>query len=129
MDGTESFDTALEAVAACGRHATAQVEEGRARQREVCMQLLERWVPLAIAANLLLQRESKSGPVIEEEPFEAGLKAGAFVLKVLERLSRLDGLDAVERREVTVSETADPVELARRVHVVSPVLAARLREE
>lgn len=129
MDDTECFDAVLEPAAGGRRHEVAQVEDGRTRQREVCMKLLERWVPLAVADDLLLQKEGKSGPVIEEEPFEAGLKAGAFVLKVLERMARLDGLDAVERREVTVSEMADPVELARRVQVVSPVLAARLREE
>ena len=65
--------------------------------------------------------------MIDEEPLEAGLKAGAFVLKVLERLARLDGLDAAEKREVTLTEVADPVELARRVRAVSPVLMARLR--
>jgi len=97
-----------------------------ARQREVCVRLLERWVPLATAAELALRKEGRSGPVIDEEPFEAGLKAGAFVLKVLERLARLDGLDAAEKREAALVEPADPLELARRVRAVSPVLAAKL---
>ena len=129
MDETHSFDETLEPATAFKPQGTTALEDGRARQREVCLSLLERWVPLAVAADLLLQKEGKSGPVIDEEPFEAGLKAGAFVIKVLERLARLDGLDAVEKREVTVGEMADPVELARRVQVVSPVLAARLRDQ
>lgn len=103
------------------------MEERRERQRAVCYQLLERWVPLAASATLALRSEGRAGPVIDEEPLEAGLKAGAFVLKVLERLARLDGLDAAEKRELTVMKMADPVELARRVRAVSPVLTARLR--
>ena len=105
------------------------LEERRERQRAVCHALLERWVPVAASAALALRTEGRTGPVIDEEPLEAGLKAGAFVLKVLERLARLDGLDAAEKREVTVTEMADPVELARRVRAVSPVLMARLRLE
>ncbi|MCX6966949.1 MAG: hypothetical protein NTZ46_04065 [Verrucomicrobia bacterium] len=105
------------------------LEERRERQRAVCLALLERWVPVAASAALALRTEGKSGPVIDEEPLEAGLKAGGFVLKVLERLARIDGLDAAEKRELTVTETADPAELARRVRVVSPVLMARLRLE
>ena len=106
------------------------LEERRERQRSVCHQLLERWVPVAASAALALRTEGgRAGPVLDEEPLEAGLKAGAFVLKVLERLARLDGLDAAEKRELTVTEMADPVELARRVRAVSPVLMARLRLE
>ena len=105
------------------------LEDGRERQRAVCHRLLERWVPVAASEALALQKEGRAGPVIEEEPLEAGLKAGAFVLKVLERLARIDGLDAVEKRELTVTEMADPVELAKRVRAVSPVLMARLRLE
>jgi len=105
------------------------IEERRERQRMVCYQLLERWVPLAASATLALREEGRTGPVIDEEPLEAGLKAGAFVLKVLERLARLDGLDAAEKRELTVMKMADPVELARRVQAVSPILMARLRLE
>ncbi|MDD5351213.1 MAG: hypothetical protein PHQ12_13465 [Chthoniobacteraceae bacterium] len=101
--------------------------EGRDRQRAVCYQMLERWVPVAATAALALRSEGRNGAVIDEEPLEAGLKAGALVLKVLERLARLDGLDVVEKREPTLVAVADPVELARRVRVVSPVLTARLR--
>ena len=103
------------------------LEERRDRQRAVCYALLERWVPVAASATLALRSEGRCGPVIDEEPLEAGLKAGAYVMKVLERLARLDGLDAAEKRELTVTEMADPVELARRVRAVSPVLMARLR--
>ena len=109
--------------------STETLEERRARQRAVCYALLERWVPVAASAALALRTEGRTGPVLDEEPLEAGLKAGAYVLKVLERLARLDGLDAAEKREVTVTEMADPVELARRVRAVSPVLMARLRLE
>ena len=84
--------------------------DGRERQRAVCYQLLERWVPAAAS-----------------EPVEEGLKAATLVLKILERLARLDGLDAAEKRELTVTELADPVELARRVRVVSPLLMARIQ--
>lgn len=104
-----------------------EADQRRARQRTVCLALLDRWVPIATSEALALRKEGRSGPVIDEEPLEAGLKAGAFVLKLLERLARLDGLDAAEKREVMVRELVDPVELARRVRVVSPVLAARLR--
>jgi len=103
------------------------MEEHRERQRQVCLALLERFVPVATAETLALRKEGRSGPVIDEEPLEAGFKAGAFVLKVLERLARLDGLDAAEKRELTVAELADPVELAKRVKAVSPVLMERLR--
>jgi len=103
------------------------MEERRERHRRVCIGLLERFVPLATARNLALRKEGRTGPVIDEEPLESGFKAGAFVLKVLERLARLDGLDAAEKRELTVAELADPVELAKRVEAVSPVLLARLR--
>ncbi len=105
------------------------LEERRERQRAVCLALLERWVPVAASAALKLRTEGKTGPVIDEDTLEAGLKAGGFVLKVLERLARIDGLDVAEKREVTLTETADPAELARRVRVVSPVLMARLRLE
>ena len=105
------------------------MEERRERQRVVCYKLLERWAPLAASATRALRSEGRAGPVIDEEPLEAGLKAGAFVLKVLERLARIDGLDAAEKRELTVTKMADPVELARRVRAVSPVLTARLRLE
>jgi len=103
------------------------LEARRERHRDACIRLLERWLPIATAEALALQKEGRSGPVIDEDPLEAGLKAGAFVLKVLERLARLDGLDAAEKRELTVTDLADPVELANRVRTVSPVLAARLR--
>lgn len=103
------------------------MEERRERHRRVCIALLERFVPVATAEALALRKEGRSGPVIDEEPLEAGFKAGAFVLKVLERLARLDGLDAAEMRELTVAELADPVELAKRVKAVSPVLMGRLR--
>jgi len=104
------------------------LEESRARQRVICAALLDKWVPLATAEALAVQGESRGKPVIDEEAFESGLKAGAFVIKVLERLARLDGLDAAEKKEVTVSEFADPLELARRIRVVSPVLLARLEQ-
>ena len=103
------------------------MEERRERHRQVCIGLLQRWVPVATSENLALRKEGRSGPVVDEEPLEAGFKAGAFVLKVLERLARLDGLDAAEKRELTVAELADPVELAQRVKAVSPVLMERLR--
>ena len=101
-------------------------EQRRQRQREICAQLLERWVPIA-AVGLALRHEGRGGPVIDEEPLEAGLKAGAYVLKLLERLAKLDGLDAAEKRELTVTKLADPVELARRIRSVSPVLMERLK--
>ncbi|HWL54717.1 MAG TPA: hypothetical protein VNQ90_19910 [Chthoniobacteraceae bacterium] len=101
-------------------------EERRERQRLVCAELLKKWVPLATSEALALAREVRGKPVIEEEAFETGLKAGAFVLKVLERLARLDGVDAAEKREMVVSEFADPLELARRVRAISPLLTARL---
>src|SRR4051794_3337938 len=68
--------------------------DGRARQRIVCAQLLEHWVPLATAEELEIRKKTKtkSDQAIDEATFEAGLKAGAFVLKVLERWARLDGL-------------------------------------
>lgn len=121
---TASEET-FEAAPPREHRARETLEECRGRQREVCALLLERWVPLATAAELALRKEGRSGPVIDEEPFEAGLKAGAFVLKVLERLARLDGLDAAEKREVMLTELADPLELARRVKAVSPILAGR----
>jgi hypothetical protein len=102
-------------------------EKRRERQRKVCAQLLERWVPVAASADLAVREEGRSGPIINEEPLEAGLKAAGIVLKLLERLAKLDGLDAVEKRELTVTQTADPVELARRVRAVSPILMARLQ--
>lgn len=101
-------------------------EERRERQRLVCAELLKKWVPLATSEALALAREVRGKPVIEEEALETGLKAGAFVLKVLERLARLDGIDAAEKREMVVSEFADPLELARRVRAISPLLTARL---
>jgi len=103
------------------------LDQRKERQRTVCHQLLDRLVPVAASEALALRKEGRTGPVIDEEPLEAALKAGALVLKLLERLARLDGLDAAEKRELTVTETADPVELARRVRTVSPVLMARLR--
>ena len=113
----------LSAVEKRALGAPAASKAGRTRQRAVCGQLLERWVPLATAETLALRSEGRAGPVIDEEPFEAGLKAGAFVLKVLERLARLDGLDAVETKEPSVKRFADPVELAERIKSVSPLLA------
>jgi len=103
------------------------LEAGRERQRAVCYALLERWMPVAASATLSVRSEGRTGPVVDEEPLEAGLKAGAYVLKVLERLARLDGLDAAEKRELTVKKSVDPLELARRVRAVSPVLMARLQ--
>lgn len=103
-------------------------EARREHQRVVCGELLERWVPLATSEALSIEKESRGKSVIEDNAFDAGLKAGAFVLKVLERLARLDGLDAAEKREVTLTETADPLELAKRIEQVSPILARRLEE-
>ncbi len=104
------------------RAATAE----RAKQREVCEQLLARWLPLATSADILLQKEGRSGPVIDDEPFEAGLKAGAFVLKLLERLGKLDGLDTDEEPPEERVKPIDPVELARRVRTLAPILAAKM---
>ena len=103
-------------------------EARREQQRLVCGELLERWVPLATSEALSIEKETRGKAVIEDDAFDAGLKAGAFVLKVLERLARLDGLDAAEKREVTLTETADPLELAKRIEQVSPILARRLEE-
>lgn len=105
------------------------MEERRDQQREVCWKLLNRWVPVAATEKLAVQKEGRTGLLIDEEPLEAGLKAAATVLKLLERLAKLDGLDAAEKRELTVTEPADPEELARRVQAVSPLLIARLRLE
>jgi hypothetical protein len=99
----------------------------RERHRQICIELLQRWVPVATSPQLAVRKEGRSGPVIDEEPLEAGFKAGAFVLKVLERLARLDGLDVEETRDLNALELADPVELAKRVEAVSPVLMERLR--
>ena len=102
-------------------------EAGRTRQRQVCGELLDRWVPLATSEALALRSEGRGGPVIDEDPFEAGLKAGAFVLKVLERLARLDGLDAAEKKEITLGDNrATPLELAERVKAVTPLLQRRV---
>ncbi len=101
-------------------------ERGIARQREVCTELLSRWVPLATAETLELRKEGRSGPVVEADDFDAGLKASALVLKVLERLSRLDGLDAAEKRETAPAKSVSHGELARRVQLTLPILSARL---
>ena len=60
---------------------------------------------------------------VAQESSDEGLKAGAFVLKLLERLAQIDGLDMPEE-----PEQVDFEELARRVEAVSPVLMARLRK-
>ena len=78
----------------------------RTRQREVCLKLLDQWLPVASEAS------------------DKGLRAGAFVLKVLEQLKGLDGLDLPEDK---AQEPVDFEELARRVGAVSPVLMARLK--
>lgn len=109
------------------KRALVSHDQERARQREVCHELLGRWVPLATSEALAIEKEVRGKAVLDEEPVETGLKAGAFVLKVLERLARLDGLDAAEKREVTLTEVADPLELARRVEAISPLLAERLK--
>ena len=105
------------------------LEVRRARQRAVCHELLKRWVPVAASEALAVSKKGRNGEIIDEEPLEAGLKAGALVLKLLERLSKLDGLDTEEKPEPVTGERVDLVELARRVKTVSPVLAARLRQE
>lgn len=109
--------------------SSARVEKLRERQRDACLKLLDRWLPIAATETLAIRKEGRAGLVIDEEPLEAALKAGAFILKLLERLSRLDGLDAPEKQDITLSKMADPVELARRVRIVSPILMARLRPE
>jgi len=109
--------------------SSARVEKLRERQRAACLKLLDRWLPIAATETLAIRKEGRAGPVIDEEPLEAALKAGAFILKLLERLSRLDGLDAPEKQDSALSKMADPVELARRVRIVSPILIARLHPE
>jgi hypothetical protein len=116
-------------MSAARKKSRNPTDERREQQRTVCFKLLERWVPVAASADLAVREQGRSGPIIDEEPLEAGLKAAGLVLKLLERLARLDGLDAAEKRELTLTEMADPVELARRVHTVSPLLIARLRLE
>ncbi len=106
--------------------AEALAEERREQQRQVCAQLLKKWVPLAASEALELADVDRKGAPIEGDAFEAGLKAGAFVVKLLERLARLDGLDAAEKKELTVGRSVDPVELARRVRVASPLLVERM---
>ncbi len=106
--------------------AEALAESRRAQQRQVCARLLEKWVPLAASETLALEEHDRKGVPIEGDAFEAGLKAGAFVVKILERLAKLDGLDAAEKKELTVGRQVDPAELARRVRVVSPLLLERM---
>ena len=101
-------------------------QQRRALQRDACVQLLESWLPVAAIKN---PATGSSGNLPDKETLDSGLKAGAFVLKLLERLARLDGLDATDDPEPPKSEKVDPLELARRVQVVSPVLMARLRGE
>ena len=101
-------------------------EQRRERQRDACVQLLESWLPIA-TLQALANSDVKSTEPNREKALESGLKAGAFVLKLLERLARLDGLDAADKGDAPANELADPLELARRVQVVSPVLMARLR--
>lgn len=100
-------------------------EVARARQRAVCVELLERWVPLAVSDELVLKKENRGKPVLDEEPVEMGLKVGAFVLKVMERWARLDGLDAAEKVAVT-AEVAGPQEVARRIAAVRPLLVQQM---
>jgi len=90
------------------------------------VRLLESWLPIA-TFQALANAEEKAGDPNREKALDSGLKAGAFILKILERLARLDGLDAADREETPTNDFTDPLELARRVQVVSPVLMARLR--
>ena len=128
MDATQTLESLLGDPVEPARSSARSdaLDAAGSRQREICERLLERWVPLAVSAELILRKEGRSGPVIDEDPFEAGLKSGVFVLKVLERLARLDGLDARGKREDTGPEKFDAVELSRRAKIVSPVLTARL---
>jgi len=102
------------------------VEEARALHQALCEEMLLRWAPLVTSQNWVLEKESRGKTVLEEEPLEMGLKVGAFVLKVMERWARLDGLDAAEKRDVSVSEVADPAEVARRIEAVRPQLMQQL---
>ena len=102
------------------------MEAARALHQALCEEMLLRWAPLATSQNWVLEKESRGKTVLEEEPLEMGLKVGAFVLKVMERWARLDGLDASEKRDVSVSDVADPEEVARRVEAVRPQLVQQL---
>ena len=93
-------------------------------QRVICYRLLESWMP--VAASAAPEADAEGHPIRKEDQMEEGLKAGAFVLKVLERLARLDGFDKTDLGEQTDRHWANPSELAQRVQVASPVLLARL---
>lgn len=98
-------------------HRTARAEEFelyRRRQRRVCEQLQAKFLPLATADTAC---------------FEVAAKAAVIVLKVQERLARLDGLDAAEKAQVSIT-TAPALtleEIAARAQTVSPLLMARGR--
>lgn len=103
------------------------IEELREGQRAACLSLLERWLPIAGSEELAVRKKGREGFVIDEAPLESALKAGAYVLKLMERLAKLEGLDASEKRDSTRTEMADPEELERRVEAVRPVLMARMQ--
>lgn len=102
------------------------VEAARALHQALCEEMLLRWAPLVTSQDWMVEKEQRGKTVLEEEPLEMGLKVGAFVLKVMERWARLDGLDAAEKRDVSVSEVADPAEVARRIEAVRPQLVQQL---
>ena len=88
--------------------------------RNLCCRMLEAWGPLATGRGWTLARDGKTGQVLNEEPLDMGLKAGVFVLKVMEQMLRLDGAEVAEQEGAR--ELADPAELARRVEAVLPLL-------
>jgi len=83
----------------------------RERMRARLETLLGVWIPAATDAENLSD------------------KAVLVTLKIMERQAELDRLDAGPEEKPAASRFADPLELARRVAVVSPVLTARLRGE
>ncbi|MFZ5807298.1 MAG: hypothetical protein ACOY3I_08855 [Verrucomicrobiota bacterium] len=100
---TAIFHGAIADPPACAAASQYDIEQERAVDVQRLEGLIARWYPIATASHLILACVDRKGSeVLKEDSFEAGAKAVMLVLRILERRSRLLGLD------LTLSHTPIP---------------------
>ncbi|MFH1066421.1 MAG: hypothetical protein V1746_00720 [bacterium] len=114
----EELDGAIERT----RHSLTQYRQLELERLEG---LLTRWYPVAVAGSFFADDDEKN---VEEDDLDVGVKAAALTLKIIERLAKLLGLDALETPETGGGET--PLEQwSLRTEVKSPLLLAACEAE
>lgn len=105
------------------------VDQYRQLELERLDKLLVRWFPLAVSEQLIFSKTDRKGnQVLVEDDFEAGLKAVAAVLKIMERRAKLLGLDALGISEMRENTEISLEQLAAQLQERTPLLLSACGE-